>query len=303
MLPPFARHPVLALLAFLCAQDQPTFRARSELVVLHVSVRDPKGAYVSGLPPEAFVVLEDGRPQTVKAFTTADAPVSLGLAIDASGSMATKREMVIASSMAFTGISNPLDDLFVLAFNEHVREAWAPRIIGESNLVSLKATLQGSIGGRGRTALYDAIAGGLERLSSARHGRQVLVVISDGADNASSATLPSLIDAIERSNVVIYTVALRDPVDHDDNPRLLKRLAAASGGQAFEPDRLKDVGPALEAIARDIRTVYTLGFVPDVPVTGDVFRRLRVIVQSPDGRSLRVRTRAGYRAGSAREQP
>jgi VWFA-related protein len=303
MLPPFVRHPVLALMAFLCAQDQPTFRARSDLVVLHVSVRDPKGAYVSGLPLEAFAVLDEGRLQTITAFTTADAPVSLGLAIDASGSMATKREMVIASAIAFTGISNPLDDLFVLAFNEDVRQAWAPRMIGESNLVSLEATLRGAVGGRGRTALYDAIAGGLARLSSARHGRQVLVVISDGADNASNTTLPSLIDAIERSNIVIYTVALKDPVDRDDNPRLLKRLAAASGGQSFEPDRLKDVGPALEAIARDIRTVYTLGFVPDVPAAGAVFRRLRVIVQSPDGRSLRVRTRAGYRAGSAGEQP
>jgi hypothetical protein len=98
-------------------------------------------------------------------------------------------------------------------------------------------------------------------------------------------------------------VALKDPVDRDDNPRLLKRLAVASGGQSFEPDRLKDVGPALEAIARDIRTVYTLGFVPDAAAGGAGFRRLRVVVQSPDGRSLRVRTRAGYRAGRAETQP
>jgi VWFA-related protein len=303
MLPPLVRHPALVLLALFCAQDQPTFRARSELVVLHVSVRDPKGAYVGGLPQEAFAVLEDGRPQAVKVFSTADAPVSLGLAIDASGSMANKRALVVASALAFAEISNPLDDLFVLAFNETVQEAWSPRIIGDSNLVSLKATLQGAVGGRGRTALYDAIAGGLSRLVSSRHGRQVLVVISDGADNASLTTLPALIDQIERSNVVIYTVALKDPVDRDDNPRLLKRLAAASGGQAFEPDRLKDIGPALEAIARDIRTVYTLGFVPDLPATGAAFRRLRVVVQSPDGRTLRVRTRAGYRIGSAEGQP
>lgn len=299
LLPPLVRHPALVLLALCCAQDMPTFKARSELVVLHVSVRDPKGAYVTGLPQDAFAVLEDGRPQTVKVFTTTDAPVSLGLAIDASGSMATKRDMVVASAMSFTEISNPLDDLFVLAFNEQVSEAWAPQVIGESNLVSLNAVLRGAIGGRGRTALFDAISSGLSRLSDARHNRQVLVVISDGADNASRTTLPLLIDQIERANAVIYTVALKDPVEHDDNPRLLKRLAAASGGQAFEPDRLKDVRPALTEIARDIRTVYTLGFVPDALGVEAGFRRLRVIVQSPDGRSLRVRTRAGYRAGGA----
>jgi VWFA-related protein len=200
--------------------------------------------------------------------------------------------------MSFTGISNPLDDLFVLTFNEEVTEAWPPQVIGESSLVSLNAVLRGAIGGRGRTALFDAISAGLARLSTARHNRQVLVVISDGADNASATTQAALIDRIERASAVIYTVALRDPVERDDNPRLLKRLATASGGQAFEPDRLKDVRPALDAIARDIRTVYTIGFVPDAPES-DVFRRLRVIVQSPDGRSLRVRTRAGYRAGGA----
>ena len=299
MMPPLPRHPAIAVLALMCAQEVPTFKAKSELVVLHVSVRDPKGAYVSDLPQEAFSVFEDGRPQPITAFSTVDAPVSLGLVIDGSGSMATKRDLVVASVLSFAELSNPLDELFVLTFNENVSEAWPPGIIGDSNLVSLNATLRGAIGGRGRTALHDAIEEGLSRLATARHGRQVLIVISDGADNASATTVAQVVDHIERANAVIYTVALRDPVERDDNPRLLKRLATASGGQAFEPQRLKDVRPALLSIARDIRTVYTLGFVPSPPGGGEVFRRLRVIVQPPDGRSLRVRTRAGYRTGEA----
>src|SRR5262245_51161437 len=118
---------ILALLVSATAarsQEKPTFSTTSELVVLHVTVEDRKGTYLSGLAKEAFTVYEDGKPQDVQFFSAADTPATIGLLIDNSTSMANKREMVVAAAAGFTEMSNPEDELFVLAFNEHVTEIW-----------------------------------------------------------------------------------------------------------------------------------------------------------------------------------
>ena len=116
------------------AQERPTFSAQSELVVLHVTVEDRRGAYVRGLEQEAFTVLEDGKPQAVKFFSAADTPATIGLLIDNSYSMMNRRELVVAAAVGFTERSNPEDEVFVLAFNENVGEIWAPKVIRDTNL-------------------------------------------------------------------------------------------------------------------------------------------------------------------------
>jgi VWFA-related protein len=274
-------------------QERPTFSARTELVVLHVTVEDRKGSYISGLPQEAFTVLEDGKPQSVKFFSGADTPASIGLLIDNSTSMTNKRDMVVAAAIGFTERSNPDDEIFVIAFDENVSEIWKPRVIGRSNMVSMRATLLGGIAARGKTALYDAVVQGLERLTQGQHTRQVLVLISDGSDNASATTLNDVLVRTRASEAAIFTVMLKDPIDREGNPRLLKRLAEETGGEAFAPDALDDMPKTLEHIARDIRSAYTIGFVPSSAEGDRALRKLRVDVRT-QGRTLKARTRGGY---------
>ncbi len=275
-------------------QERPTFSTESELVVVHAIVEDNRGRAVPGLLETNFLVYEDNFPQTISFFSSTDAPASIGLLIDNSTSMATKRERVIASVVGFAGLSNPEDEIFVLAFNENVHEAWSSRVIEQSDLSVLQTTLEKNISARGKTALYDAIARGLERLARGKHARQVLVIVSDGSDNASRTTLDDMLGRTRSSSAMIYTVALTDPVDRDGDPKLLRRIASATGGESFSPRNIDDVPDAIDHIARDIRATYAIGFVPTNQARDGVVRKLRVVARHPDGRTLKVNTRGGY---------
>jgi Ca-activated chloride channel family protein len=279
------------------AQDRPLFSTESDLVVLHVNVRDKKGAYVTGLTEDAFAVLEDGHPQATRFFTHEDSPVTVGLLIDSSGSMLPNRDRVIAAATAFAQASNPDDELFALAFNETVRAAFPPTAPFTSDPVELSRAVTDVIHTHGRTALFDAIAAGVDYLDRGHHERKVLVLVSDGGDNASHATLDEVLTTTETTNVVIYTVALVDPLERDANPKLLKRIAEASGGEAFAPGNSAEMTRVLERIARDIRETYTVGYVSSNEARDGSFRQIRVIVHAPDRRPLIVRARGGYLAG------
>jgi Ca-activated chloride channel homolog len=280
-------------------QDRPTFSATSDLVVIHAMVEDRRGAPVAGLTKDNFLVYEDNYPQELQFFSTADAPATIGLLIDNSTSMSTKRDRVIAAAVEFAELSNPEDEVFVLAFNEDVREAWPPTVLDESSVSVLRATLTSQIAARGQTALYDAVTGGLTRLASGRHTRQVLVVVSDGRDTASRVARDAMLTAIRSAGAMIYSVALKDRVDRDDDSRLLKRIARDTGGEFFSPEETDDVSKALAHIARDIRATYTLGFAPRNQARDGVARKLRVVARHPDGRPLKVQTRGSYQAPKA----
>jgi Ca-activated chloride channel homolog len=296
---------VLAVLmsGALVAQEQPTFRAQSDLVVVHAMVEDGRGAAVPGLDRANFLVYEDNYPQEINFFSAADAPASIGLLIDNSTSMSNKREQVIAAAVQFAALSNANDEIFVLAFNEHVREAWAPRIIHESDASILRATLLNRIGARGKTALYDAIGGALDRMARAAHTRQVIVIVSDGSDNASQAALDDTLARIQSSTAMIYSVVLTEPGDTEANPKLLRRISTMTGGESFTPRGIDDMPEALEHIARDIRATYTIGYVPKNQQRDGKMRKLRVVASDADGRRLKVQTRGGYLAPKAADRP
>jgi Ca-activated chloride channel family protein len=286
----------LAAVAAAPRQEQPTFSTRSDLVVIHAMVEDRRGAPVSGLEKANFLVYEDNYPQELQFFSTADTPATIGLLIDNSTSMSNKRELVVAAAVQFAELSNPDDEVFVLAFNEDVRDVWPARVLDESSLSVLRATLLNQISARGQTALYDAVAGGLARLEKGRHTRQVLVVVSDGSDNASAATKQQMLDAVRSAGAMVYTVALQDDVDRGGDRRLLKQLATETGGESFSPAKTAEVTDALAHIARDIRATYTLGYAPKNQNRNGTMRRLRVVARHPDGRPLKVQTRGGYLA-------
>jgi Ca-activated chloride channel homolog len=278
-------------------QPQAVFAAASDLVVAHVTVTERRGAYVSNLTADAFHVFENGEPQPVSFFAEQDAPVTAGLIIDDSGSMWHHRERVIAAASAFAHVSNPDDELFALAFNERVREAFSPRAPFTNDAAVIHDALAATLAGRGRTALHDAVLAGLDYLRRGTRERRVLIVVSDGGDNASAASAEEMLQAARASSAVIYTVTIADDGRGTGaNPTLLRQLANATGGQVYRPRNPGRVEEALQTISRDIRQSYTIGYVPTNLRRDGTFRRIRVVAETADGRRLRVRAREGYLA-------
>lgn len=280
---------------------QSRFSTQSALVVLHVSIKDKKDGYVTDLTQDAFTVLEDTRPQPIQFFLSQDAPVTAGLLLDSSGSMQPNRELVIAAATAFAESSNPQDEIFALGFNDDVSSVLPAAAPFTGDADTLRHALTKSIVMRGRTALHDALSAGLDYLARGTHERKVLVVVSDGGDNASRATAGEMLRRTQASNVLVYTVGLVDELEREANPKLLKQIAGATGGEAFEPHNVRDVTDVLRRIARDIRHSDTIGYVPTNSDNDGTFRGIRVVVRPPAGRQVVVRTRAGYMAGPAGE--
>jgi VWFA-related protein len=282
--------------------DQPRghFSSSVDLVVLHATVTDRRGNFVLGLPQDAFIVYEDNRPQTLSFFRERSAPVTVGLLIDGSGSMIENRNYVAAAAEAFAEASRPEDEFFAMAFNDFP----LPLMPAENPFTSepsvLREVLAAGLETRGRTALYDAVRAALDKLAAGSRDRKVLIVVSDGADNASSSTFEQMLRKAQSSNAVIYTVAVVDRLPGERNPKLLRRIAAATGGLAFEPSRIEHVDDALKAIGVDVRNSYTLAYVPWNTARDGHVRRLRVSVRGPEGRPLKVRTRTEYIAAPDR---
>lgn len=279
-------------------QDRPTFKSNSELVVMHVSVRDRSGRYVTGLTQDAFTVIDDGKPQSLEMFSAEEVPATVGFLIDNSNSMRPSRDRVIASAVEFAKHSHPQDEIFVLTFNEAVQPAWGPRVVSDTEPSEFAAAMSTAIVARGMTAIYDGIVGGLARLDQAKHTRQVLIVVSDGGDNASKAKLDDVLKSVHESDATVYSVALVDPLVPDgSNPGLLRRLAKATGGEFYFPRHIDDVSKAFERISKDIRSAYTIAYIPTKGPDGAADRRRRTVkvyVHSKDGRTLDVRARDGY---------
>ena len=278
-------------------ESQPSFSARSELVILDVAVTDKRGGFVGGLPADAFRVLEEGQPQKVAFFAEQDAPASIGLLIDASGSMLVSRDRTIASITSLAEASNPDDEFAPMMFNERVIPVLTSRSGFTSDPNELREALTSNLAALGKTAFHDAVAQGIDRLGTGSHERRVLIVLSDGGDNASRLTFDELIKKVQSSNVVIYTIALIDRLSPGYDPGALRRLAKVTGGLAFEPPTRDDVSKAFRAIAADIRSRYTLAYEPADTSSGKI-KNVRVIVDAPHRQGLRVRTRTGYVAGS-----
>jgi VWFA-related protein len=273
------------------------FRAHSDLVVLYVNIFDGRSDAVPGLPQEAFSVLEDGKPQKISFFNSADVPVSVGLVVDNSGSMIARQKMVIGGSVAFTQASHPEDELFAVIFNENVRFGLPPTMPFTQSQAMMQAALGRYLPG-GKTALHDAVVAAIDHLEDAQHQKRVLVVLSDGEDNASRLSARDMLDKAARSNTIIYTVsnASAGRTGDDGNPRVLRRLAAASGGMAYFPRTDAEVITTFEEIASNIRRGYSIGYVPANSSHDGGFRRVQVRVRVPGRNNLTVRARDGYLA-------
>ena len=264
----------------------------TRLVLLDVGVRQPSGPFVSGLTKDDFHVFEDGKPQPITQFANKDIPVTVGIAVDESGSMRGKRSEVLTAALGFLSSSNPQDEMFVLNFNEKVSHGLPDTVLFSDNYGQLRSALWSGTP-EGRTALYDAIVAGLKQLDMGRRDKKTLIVISDGGDNVSTATLKDVTNMVLGSLATIYTIGVYSEDDPDKNPAVLKQLATISGGEFYQLPKLEDVVPVCKRIAQDIRTRYTIGYIPQD--TGKPIRHIKVTASSQDHPKLVVHTRTSYR--------
>lgn len=279
------------------AQDpaSPVFKSRSDLVQLHVNVFDGDSDAVPELTKENFLVFEDGRNQEIAFFSSEDVPVAAGLVIDNSSSMISKGRLVVAGAMAFADSSHPEDELFLVNFNERVRLALPEEAAFTSSRPLLRSRLASRRAG-GKTALHDAVIAALDHVEQASHQKHVVIVLSDGDDNASRQTRDEMYERARRSDAIIYTIATNDPrFGGDGNPRVLKRLAEIGGGLAYFPRTEEEVVAAFTEVAENIRRGYSIGYVPTNTARDGTFRKVKVMVRS-EGRHLSARCRDGYTA-------
>ena len=284
----------LALGAPLAAQEGTVFRSDSHLVVLHATVLDSGGHLVTTLPQSAFRVYEDGVEQELKVFRREDAPVSIGLIVDDSGSMTNKRQKLAASAMALVKASHPDDEVFVVHFNE--------KTYLDTDFTHDRKRLDAGLrtfDSHGTTAMRDAVRLAIEHMErKASEDKKVLVVITDGEDNTSVVSREYVVKAAQQSGVLVYAVGILNEVEDEEAQRARRELDAltqATGGQSHY---LKDAAEADEtalAIARSIRSQYTLAYSPSNEELDGRFRKIVVRATGPE--PLTVLTRSGYWAG------
>jgi VWFA-related protein len=283
-------------------ERQYTIAIDVDLVIFNVTVTDPKGRHVSGLKRSDFQIYEENRLQDITLFKAEDVPASIGLIIDNSGSMHDKRAAVAKAALAFAASSNSEDEMFVVNFNEKVYQGLPPEIRFTNDLDQIRSALLRTAP-VGLTALYDALAVGIEHLKTGTRFRKALVVLSDGGDNASRRTLDDVLQIALRSSATIYTIGIYDETDLDRNPRVLQKIARLSGGRAYFPDSVDDLDQVWRDIAGGIRSQYTIGYHSSNPNRDGVFRKVKITAGAKGWGSLRVTTRDGYFAPSGKSIP
>jgi VWFA-related protein len=276
---------------------QTTIRTDVNLVQLSVRVTDSAGHNVVGLSQDAFRLTIDGKVEPITVFSGEDAPVTAGIVIDNSISMAPKRKEVIAAALAFARASNKRDQMFVVHFNQRARLGLPPDKPFTGNIEELEAAIS-KIDVGGSTALYDGILLAQQQFDRATYGRKVLLIITDGGDNSSRATLADTLSDVLQAEIVAYPIGLFDEKDTDQNPAVLQQLAAGTGGEVFFPAEVQDTTRICEQIAGDIRRQYTLGF---AGAKDGKYHDIAVTAADPKLGALRVHTRPGYYSVKARD--
>lgn len=266
-----------------------------EEVLLYCTVLDGRGHMVSDLKKQNFTVRDSKVRVPLTSFRYQDDPVSLGLIIDASASMRSKRDSVNAAALALVRASNPKDETFILNFSE---QSYLDQDF-TGDLEKLRGGLDKSNVAGGGTALYDTLISAVDHLSrGAKHSKQAVVVITDGKDNASTATLEQAIQRVQQTNgPVVYTIGLLYDSGGRDTRQArhaLEALAEKTGGISFFPRSLDEVAPIADEVAHDIRSQYRISFRPPLSFSANTYHPITVEASTPGRGKLRVRTRKGY---------
>ncbi len=267
-----------------------TFRVGTDLVLLNVSVFDSNGQLLKGLAQGEFTVRENNVRQEISYFRQEDVPVSLGLIVDNSGSMKNKRDRVISAVLAMLHASNAQDEVSAIYFNE------TPELVQDftGDLDVLERSVR-NVRPQGGTAMRDAVLLGIDHMKAhAARDKRVLVVITDGEDNASMASRAALTEAARQNNVTIYAIGLlgeEQPSSAAMAREDLEELTQATGGRAWFPGSTRAIAAVTPEIAHEIRNQYIIGYKPLDLTKDGKFRTITVDVNVP---GASVRTRPGY---------
>ena len=267
-----------------------------DLVLVPVTITDTIGRLVTGLDQSSFQVFEGKQQQEIRHFSSEDAPVSLGIIFDASGSMKDKMERAREAVLEFCKTANPQDEFFMITFSDRPQLAadFTSRIADvENNLVSIAA--------KGRTALLDAIYLGVNKMREAKYARKALLVISDGGDNRSRYTAHEIKSLVREADVMIYAIGTYDRNFQTQEellgPELLDQVASATGGRAFALDNPNQLPEAAGYIGRELRNQYVLGYRPAPAPRAGKWHKIKVTLKIPKGLpSLLVKAKPGYYA-------
>lgn len=271
------------------------FKKQVEEVVLHATVVDDQNRLTVGLARNNFEVLEDGKLQELTSFRKERVPVALGILIDNSGSMLPKRAKVNEAALQLVDASQQDDRVFVVNFGDgaFLDQDFTP------DVGKLRAALQ-RVETRGSTALYDAVIAAADHLNQTSPSqKRILLVVTDGRDNASEATLQDVLHKLKSKNgPVVYIIALeQNERQNDDNRQSLRTLSEQTGGTAFFPSNLDEVHSIASTISKDIRSQYVIGYRSSNPHTPGSYHSIQV--RAFDGSTqLRVATRTGYYSGT-----
>jgi VWFA-related protein len=263
-------------------------------VLLSCAVVDERGQSVTDLSQSNFRIWEDNAPQTTKSFLHQDMPISLGILVDNSGSMRDKRAAVNVAALNLLRASNPQDATFIVNFSDRA-------ILDQGFTSDIDALDRGlsRFDSKGTTALYDAVAASADELANhGKHPKQVLLVITDGADNASRLGLEQAIRRVQNlGGPVVYSIGLLFDTDKEESQRArlaLETLSQETGGIAYFPRSLQDVDSIAAEVARDIRNQYTIGYHSSKPANLEGYRVVHVEARAANHGKLIVRTRKGY---------
>jgi Ca-activated chloride channel family protein len=269
------------------------FKTQVREVILHATVVDEQRRLVTNLDRPAFTAFENGVPQATTSFRREDVPVAMGIVVDNSGSMRENRDKVNQAVLNLIRAGNPKDQTFVVNFSQ---DSYLDQDF-TSDVNLLQQALQ-KISTQGSTALYDAIVASAVHLkNNTRVERKILLVITDGRDNASRETLQEAMRRLQQENgPTLYAVGLLGDELQQSDTGALQSLAEVTGGVAFFPKRLDEVDDITRTVARDIHSQYTIGYKP-TNHSSNGYRAIEVRAQTSARRKLTVRTRSGYYPG------
>jgi Ca-activated chloride channel family protein len=271
-------------------------RLNVDLVLVPVTVTDPLNRLVTGLEQEDFQIYEDNREQKIRSFASEDAPVSIGIIFDLSGSMTSKLTRAKEAILQFIKTANPQDEFFVIGFNDR------PELIEDftNSVEDIQARLA-TVHSAHRTALLDAIYYGIAKMKDANHERKALLVVSDGGDNRSRFTEGEVRAEVREADVQIYSIGIFDPYaatpEERSGPELLEEVSDESGGRLFRVDDIDEMSDIAEKISTELRNQYMIGYRPSDLTRDGKWRKVKVKVNPPPGLPpLTVYARTGYYA-------
>lgn len=272
-----------------------------ELALVNVTVTDPYNRLVTGLEPENFRVLEDNVEQEVLTFSSEDVPISIGVILDLSGSMANKLGKAKQAALQFLKTANPQDEFFFVSFNDHA-ELLAPFTTNVEDLESKMLT----VSAKGKTALLDAIYLGLIQMRNAGRGKRALLIISDGGDNNSRYNEKDIRQLAREADTQLYSVGIFEPLEYRsrtleelNGPTLLNEMAELTGGRSFTVENLNELPDIAAKIGAELRNQYVVGYHPSNKAHDARWRKIKIKLRTPKGLPpLTAYAKTGYYAPS-----